>query len=91
MRKAISCKFVNNDKNLVFPNFAIIIHLKIFLVSFQVFYRVAMAIILLFYKHSSLQNSEWMNEISKNGVDVALSKFIRQIPVSNSIEMRFPA
>ncbi|XP_076232100.1 GTPase-activating protein skywalker isoform X1 [Calliopsis andreniformis] len=48
----------------------------------KVFYRVAMAIILLFYKHSSLQNSEWMNEISKNGVDVALTKFIRQIPVT---------
>lgn len=41
-----------------------------------------MAIVLLFYKHSSLQNSEWMNEISKNGIDAALSKFVRQIPVS---------
>lgn len=49
---------------------------------FQVFYRVAMAIVLLFYKHSSSQNSEWMNEISKNGIDAALSKFCRQIPVS---------
>lgn len=41
-----------------------------------------MAIVLLFYKHSSAQNSEWMNEISKNGIDAALSKFCRQIPVS---------
>ncbi|KAK0160102.1 hypothetical protein PV328_007543 [Microctonus aethiopoides] len=48
----------------------------------KVFYRVAMAIVLLFYKHSSSPTSEWMNEISKNGVDTALSKFCRQIPVN---------
>ncbi|XP_011635001.1 TBC1 domain family member 24 isoform X2 [Pogonomyrmex barbatus] len=48
----------------------------------KVFYRVAMAIILLFYKHSSPQNSEWMSEISKNGIDAALSKFCRQMPVT---------
>lgn len=47
----------------------------------QVFYRVAMAIILLFYKHSSSQTSEWMAEITKNGIDSALSKFCRQLPV----------
>lgn len=47
----------------------------------QVFYRVAMAIVLLFYKHSSSQTSEWMAEINKNGIDAALSKFCRQIPV----------
>lgn len=48
-----------------------------------------MAIVLLFYKHSSPQNSEWMNEISKNGIDAALSKFCRQIPVSNKIKYIF--
>ncbi|XP_001604260.2 GTPase-activating protein skywalker isoform X4 [Nasonia vitripennis] len=48
----------------------------------KVFYRVAMAIILLFYKHSSPQTSEWMAEITKNGIDAALSKFCRQIPVT---------
>ncbi|XP_011262967.1 TBC1 domain family member 24 isoform X1 [Camponotus floridanus] len=48
----------------------------------KVFYRVAMAIVLLFYKHSSSQSSEWMNEISRNGIDAALSKFCRQIPVT---------
>ncbi|XP_032664302.1 GTPase-activating protein skywalker isoform X2 [Odontomachus brunneus] len=48
----------------------------------KVFYRVAMALVLLFYKHSSPQNSEWMNEISKNGIDSALSRFCRQIPVT---------
>ncbi|OXU23801.1 hypothetical protein TSAR_004509 [Trichomalopsis sarcophagae] len=48
----------------------------------KVFYRVAMAIILLFYKHSSSQTSEWMAEITKNGIDAALSKFCRQIPVT---------
>ncbi|KAG6795658.1 GTPase-activating protein skywalker isoform X1 [Apis laboriosa] len=54
----------------------------------KVFYRVAMAIVLLFYKHSSLQNSEWMNEISKNGIDAALSKFCRQIPVTSAKFLR---
>lgn len=48
----------------------------------QVFYRVAMAILLLFHKHSSSQNSDWMNEINKSGVDKALNKFCQQIPVS---------
>lgn len=54
-----------------------------FLFKKQVFYRVAMAIVLLFYKHSSSSSSEWMNEISKNGIDSAISKFCRQIPVSS--------
>ncbi|XP_015185725.1 PREDICTED: TBC1 domain family member 24 isoform X2 [Polistes dominula] len=48
----------------------------------KVFYRVAMAIVLLFYKHSSSQNSEWMLEITNKGVDAALSKFCIQIPVT---------
>ncbi|XP_015608250.1 TBC1 domain family member 24 isoform X5 [Cephus cinctus] len=54
----------------------------------KVFYRVAMAIVLLFYKHSSSQTSEWMNEISKNGIDAALSKFCRQIPVTTAKFLR---
>ncbi|XP_046675698.1 GTPase-activating protein skywalker isoform X1 [Homalodisca vitripennis] len=48
----------------------------------KVLYRVAMAIMQLFYKHSSPQNSDWMKEISDHGIDAALNKFCRQIPVS---------
>ncbi|XP_044742508.1 GTPase-activating protein skywalker isoform X1 [Chrysoperla carnea] len=48
----------------------------------KVFYRTAMAILVLFHKFSSPQNSEWINEINKSGVDVALNKFCRQLPVS---------
>ncbi|RZF33167.1 hypothetical protein LSTR_LSTR004853 [Laodelphax striatellus] len=48
----------------------------------KVFYRVAMAILNLFYKYSSNQNSEWMKEIVNHGYDAALLKFCRQIPVS---------
>lgn len=47
-----------------------------------------MAIVLLFHKHSSLQNSEWMSEILKNGIDAALSKFCRQIPVSKILNLK---
>lgn len=47
-----------------------------------------MALVLLFYKHSSPQNSEWMNEISKNGIDSALTRFCRQIPVSRGHRLR---
>ncbi|XP_034936893.1 GTPase-activating protein skywalker isoform X3 [Chelonus insularis] len=54
----------------------------------KVLYRVAMAIVLLFYKHSSSQTSDWMNEITKNGVDPALTKFCRQIPVSPAKMLR---
>lgn len=50
-----------------------------------------MALVLLFYKHSSPQNSEWMNEISKNGIDSALSRFCRQIPVSSEVQGAFTA
>jgi hypothetical protein len=48
----------------------------------KVLYRVAMAILLLFYKYSAPQHSEWMNEILNNGIDSALTKFCKQIPVS---------
>ncbi|XP_039280986.1 GTPase-activating protein skywalker isoform X2 [Nilaparvata lugens] len=48
----------------------------------KVFYRVAMAILNLFYKYSSNQNSEWMKEIVSHGYDATLAKFCRQIPVS---------
>lgn len=48
----------------------------------KVFYRVAMAILLLFQKHSSNQSSEWLVEATKNGVDHAIEKFCRNMPVS---------
>ncbi|XP_054281742.1 GTPase-activating protein skywalker isoform X3 [Macrosteles quadrilineatus] len=48
----------------------------------KVLYRVAMAIMQLFYKHSASPNSDWMKEISDHGIDAALNKFCRQIPVS---------
>lgn len=50
--------------------------------NFQVFYRVAMAVIILFHKFSTNQSSEWMNEVTKNGVENALTKFCKDIPVS---------
>uniref|UniRef100_A0A8D9DY28 TBC1 domain family member 24 n=2 Tax=Cacopsylla melanoneura TaxID=428564 RepID=A0A8D9DY28_9HEMI len=48
----------------------------------KVLYRVAMAILLLFHKFSSSNNSDWMREISDHGVEAALTKFCRQMPVS---------
>ncbi|KAI5704760.1 hypothetical protein M8J76_000092 [Diaphorina citri] len=48
----------------------------------KVLYRVAMAILLLFHKFSSSHNSDWMREISDHGIEAALSKFCRQMPVS---------
>lgn len=47
-----------------------------------------MALLILFYKNSSSQNSEWNSEILKNGVESALNKFCRQIPVSPSKVLR---
>lgn len=40
-----------------------------------------MAILILFHKSSSSSNSEWMAEIQKNGVDLALNKFCKEMPV----------
>lgn len=46
----------------------------------KVLYRTAMAILLLFQKSSN--SSEWSAEIQKNGVDKALNKFCREMPVT---------
>lgn len=48
----------------------------------KVLYRTAMAILLLFHKSSSSNASEWSAEIQKNGIDVALNKFCREMPVT---------
>ncbi|XP_039764913.1 GTPase-activating protein skywalker isoform X1 [Pararge aegeria] len=48
----------------------------------KVFYRVALAILILFNKHSTNQNSEWYAEATKNGVDHAVDKFCRNMPAS---------
>jgi len=47
-----------------------------------VLYRTAMAILLLFHKSSSSNSSEWWAEIQKNGVDIALNKFSREMPAT---------
>ncbi|XP_071454255.1 GTPase-activating protein skywalker isoform X1 [Hetaerina americana] len=81
----------------------------------KVFYRVAMAILVLFHKNSgsspyssspvhtqnsnasahptipsssSTCSSSWLQEISLNGVEAALNKFCRQMPVSPSKLLR---
>ncbi|XP_018575683.1 TBC1 domain family member 24 isoform X1 [Anoplophora glabripennis] len=48
----------------------------------KVFYRTAMAILILFHKSSSSSSSEWLAEIQKNGVDSALNKFCKEMPVT---------
>uniref|UniRef100_T1JNM3 TLDc domain-containing protein n=1 Tax=Strigamia maritima TaxID=126957 RepID=T1JNM3_STRMM len=49
----------------------------------KVLYRVAMAILMLFQKHSSKGDNVWSREISLNGVSNALIKFCQDIPVSS--------
>ncbi|KAL1512576.1 hypothetical protein ABEB36_002148 [Hypothenemus hampei] len=49
----------------------------------KVLYRISMAILLLFHKYASgSSSSEWQAEIQKNGVDLALNKFCREMPVT---------
>ncbi|XP_053693370.1 GTPase-activating protein skywalker isoform X2 [Sabethes cyaneus] len=48
----------------------------------KVFYRVALAILILFHKHSTATNSEWDADTIKNDIDNALPKFCKNIPVS---------
>ncbi|CAH2066009.1 unnamed protein product, partial [Iphiclides podalirius] len=48
----------------------------------KVFYRVALAILIQFHKHSTNTNSEWYAEATKNGVDHAIDKFCRNMPSS---------
>lgn len=47
----------------------------------KILYRVSMAILQLFYKYSTTNNSIWAQEINNHGVDVALMNFCRQMPV----------
>ncbi|CAH1388692.1 unnamed protein product [Nezara viridula] len=48
----------------------------------KVFYRISMAILVLFQKYTSDVNSRWSKEIQENGIDSALHSFCSQIPVS---------
>lgn len=48
----------------------------------KVFYRTAMAILILFHKNSSSSSSEWLAEIQKNSIENALNKFCKEMPVS---------
>lgn len=53
----------------------------------KVFYRVALAILILFNKHSSSSSSgnssnEWNSDSVKNDLDNALPKFCKNIPVT---------
>lgn len=54
----------------------------------KVLYRVAMAVLVLFHKYSASQSSEWTKEIIANGIDSALSKFCKQMPVSPTKVLR---
>lgn len=48
----------------------------------KVFYRISMAILVLFQKYTSDVNSRWSKEIQENGIDSALHSFCSEIPVS---------
>ncbi|XP_047107589.1 GTPase-activating protein skywalker [Schistocerca piceifrons] len=54
----------------------------------KVLYRVAMALLLLFYKYSAPQNSEWMNQILKHGIETAFMNFCKHIPVTPAKMLR---
>nr|XP_022914172.1 TBC1 domain family member 24 [Onthophagus taurus] len=46
----------------------------------KVFYRTAMAILILFHKSSSSTSSDWNGCIQKHGVEYALTKYCRELP-----------
>lgn len=47
----------------------------------KVFYRVSMAILVLFQKYTANVNSQWSKDIQENGIDSALTKFCKEMPV----------
>lgn len=47
----------------------------------KVLYRVTLAILILFHKHTQ-NSSEWSSDSIKNDIDNAIPKFCKQIPVS---------
>ncbi|XP_037902983.1 GTPase-activating protein skywalker isoform X2 [Hermetia illucens] len=48
----------------------------------KVFYRVALAILILFHKHTTTNSSDWSVDNMKNDIDNALTKFCKRMPVS---------
>ncbi|CRL00387.1 CLUMA_CG013655, isoform A [Clunio marinus] len=48
----------------------------------KVLYRVALAILILFHKHTTQNSSEWNSDSIKNDIDNAIPKFCKQIPVT---------
>ncbi|XP_058167716.1 GTPase-activating protein skywalker isoform X3 [Anopheles ziemanni] len=48
----------------------------------KVFYRVSLAILILFHKHVTVNNTDWDADTIKNDIDNALPKFCKSIPVS---------
>ena len=48
----------------------------------KVLYRVALAILILFHKHTTQNPSEFSSDSIKNDIDNAIPKFCKQIPVS---------
>jgi TBC1 domain family member 24 len=48
----------------------------------KVLYRVALAILILFHKHTTQNSSDWSSDSIKNDIDNAIPKFCKQIPVS---------
>lgn len=50
----------------------------------KVFYRVALAILIHFHRHTSQNSSEWSEDSIKNDIENAIPKFCKQIPISPS-------
>lgn len=48
----------------------------------KVFYRVSLAILIIFQKNITSSNSEWNSETVKNDIDNAIPKFCKTISVS---------
>lgn len=48
----------------------------------KVLYRVSLAILTLFHKHTTQNSSDWSSDSIKNDIDNAIPKFCKQIPVS---------
>uniref|UniRef100_A0A1L8DVY7 Putative rab-gtpase activating protein n=2 Tax=Nyssomyia neivai TaxID=330878 RepID=A0A1L8DVY7_9DIPT len=48
----------------------------------KVFYRVSLAILILFQKNITSSTSEWSSETLKNDIDNAIPKFCKSLPVS---------
>jgi TBC1 domain family member 24 len=76
-------KLIQSESEIIFQQtFSVRVMDCYFNEGIKVLYRVTLAILILFHKHTTQNSSEWNSDSIKNDIDNAIPKFCKQIPVT---------